>query len=45
MKARLLYVLVLSTVPRRVAITLSDETKKPPNTFVTTKVSLRHPNR
>ena len=32
------------TGPIRVA-TLSDEMKKPPKTFVTTKVPLRHPNR
>ena len=43
MKARLLHVLKLSTGPGRVA-NISDETKKPPKTFVTTKVPLRHPN-
>ena len=45
MKARLLLVLELSTGPKRLADTSRDETKKPPKTFVTTKVSLLHPNR
>ena len=35
MKTRLLHVLELSTGP--IYLTLSDETKKPPKTFVTTK--------
>ena len=34
-----------STGPIRTANRLSDETKKPPITFVTTKVRLRNPNR
>ena len=47
MKVRLRHVLQLSTGPIRVAnsLTLSDETKKPSKTLVTTKVPLRHLNR